>query len=295
MNNKLKNYSTQPDPEVWNKIRKTLRRQEFRRQAIGGTFGTVIAVAAIVTVVLWPYDTKTTVSEPAQTQVAQVSEMPSEASPVVNELTAEVAEVQAQQQPAMVSNAPRQAKAEENNQESSAPVVVPTATSTTVSQPQVAPVVENRPVETVRPAVTSRPTAKVEPTTSKAVAQPAEVETTVAENPPATPAVKNPINNEIIEDTILWIPNAFAPASDDYDVASFRARLNKTEVSILNYRITIFNRQGHQVFHSSDINQAWDGTYKGRALPQGGYVYVIYYVDKDGLTHQRKGTVALIR
>lgn len=113
------------------------------------------------------------------------------------------------------------------------------------------------------------------------------------EDCPASKEVKN--TNSAVEDTILWVPNAFAPSSDNPDITTFRARLNQSGASVANYRIRIFNRQGHLVFHSIDINQAWDGTYKGRALPQGGYVYVIRYVDRDGLIHQRKGTVALIR
>ena len=33
MNDKLKNYATAPDPEVWEKIEKTMRRRVLRRYA----------------------------------------------------------------------------------------------------------------------------------------------------------------------------------------------------------------------------------------------------------------------
>jgi len=297
MNDKLKNYSTQPDPEVWKKIQKTLRRQELRKQIIGGSIGTVIAVAAIVTVVLWPYDTKPTVTETAMPQVAQVAETPAQNSPAIEDLTAETAQVQAQQQPAMTPVSPKQVVQVEENTLNTAVQATTTGKSvpTIVSQPKISPVEESRPAETPRPAIVTRPSTNTMVATPKVEPEPVELESTVAESNPATPAVKNPIGSGVIEDTILWVPNAFAPASDNPDVTTFRARLNKADASILNYRLTIFNRQGHLVFQSYDINHAWDGSYKGRALPQGGYVYVIYYVDKDGLTHQRKGTVALIR
>ncbi len=293
MDNRLKNYSAQPDPEVWNKIRKTLRRQEFRRQAIGGAIGTVIAVAAIVTVVLWPYDTKPTATQEALPQMAQVTAAPTPASPAEEAMA--TAPVQAQeQQPATQPVATQPAmKNETALQPHTAPVVAESQPAA-VQQPAEA-VAEVRSIEAKKAAAVETPAAKQEQAAAKADVQPAAKETNLPENAPAAPAVKSQVNSGVIGDTILWVPNAFAPSSDNPDITTFRARLNKTDASILNYRISIFNRQGHQVFQSNDINQAWDGTYKGRTLPQGGYVYVIYYVDKDGLTHQRKGTVALIR
>ncbi len=297
MNNNLKNYTTQPDPEVWNKIQKTLRRQEFRRQAVGGSIGMLVAVAAIATVVLWPYDTKNAVPQSVLPPVAQVTETVVQPSPANEPLATQAAQQLAQQQPVMNPTAQQQMVVEMADQQ----LVAPAATAlATVMAPSI-PAVEESKVES-KPAVENRSesaavsAAKTIPAKPKREPSPVvEEERPVVENIPATKAEKSTINNGVIEDTILWVPNAFAPNSDNPDITTFRARLNKSDASVANYRITIFNRQGHQVFHSIDINQAWDGTYKGRALPQGGYVYVIFYVDKDGLTHQRKGTVALIR
>ena len=97
------------------------------------------------------------------------------------------------------------------------------------------------------------------------------------------------------DDTILWIPNAFAPASDDASITIFRPRLSRPGETLTDYRLAIFNRRGMQVFHTNSLDQGWNGTYNGRPLPQGAYVYVIYYTDKDHIRHQRKGTVTLIR
>ncbi len=294
MDNKLRNYSSQPDPEVWNKIRKTLRRQEFRRQMVGGSIGAVIAVAAIVAVSLWPYNTPSASKETVVPTVAQVTKAPAQATPAM-EQEVEAAKMQVQQ-PFQAPSSHLSKNNETAVQQASLPSLsVPVVPSNANGQVLVVKP-ESYSAEENVPAVVAQPIAFTEPTPAKVeTPAPAQVETNIVENKPIKQVEKNTINNGVIEDTILWVPNAFAPSSDNPDITTFRARLNKADASVRNYRITIFNRQGHQVFHSIDINQSWDGTYKGRALPQGGYVYVIYYVDKDGLTHQRRGTVALIR
>jgi len=294
MDNKLRNYSSQPDPEVWNKIRKTLRRQELRRQMVGGSIGAVIAVAAIVAVSLWPYNTPSASNETVVPTVAQVTKAPAQATPAM-EQEVEAAKMQVQQ-PFQAPSSHLSKNNETAVQQASLPLLsVPVVPSNANGQVLVVKP-ESYSAEENVPAVVAQPIAFTEPTPAKVeTPAPAQVETNIVENKPIKQVEKNTINNGVIEDTILWVPNAFAPSSDNPDITTFRARLNKADASVSNYRITIFNRQGHQVFHSIDINQSWDGTYKGRALPQGGYVYVIYYVDKDGLTHQRRGTVALIR
>lgn len=294
MDNKLRNYSSQPDPEVWNKIRKTLRRQELRRQMVGGSIGAVIAVAAIVAVSLWPYNTPSASKETVVPTVAQVTKAPAQATPAM-EQEVEAAKMQVHQ-PFQAPSSHLSKNNETAVQQASLPSLsVPVVPSNANGQVLVVKP-ESYSAEENVPAVVAQPIAFTEPTPAKVeTPAPAQVETNIVENKPIKQVEKNTINNGVIEDTILWVPNAFAPSSDNPDITTFRARLNKADASVSNYRITIFNRQGHQVFHSIDINQSWDGTYKGRALPQGGYVYVIYYVDKDGLTHQRRGTVALIR
>ena len=294
MDNKLRNYSSQPDPEVWNKIRKTLRRQELRRQMVGGSIGAVIAVAAIVAVSLWPYNTPSASNETVVPTVAQVTKAPAQATPAM-EQEVEAAKMQVQQ-PFQAPSSHISKNNETAVQQASLPSLsVPVVPSNANGQVLVVKP-ESYSAEENVPAVVAQPIAFTEPTPAKVeTPAPAQVETNIVENKPIKQVEKNTINNGVIEDTILWVPNAFAPSSDNPDITTFRARLNKADASVSNYRITIFNRQGHQVFHSIDINQSWDGTYKGRALPQGGYVYVIYFVDKDGLTHQRRGTVALIR
>jgi gliding motility-associated-like protein len=261
---------------------------------VGGSIGAVIAVAAIVAVSLWPYNTPSASNETVVPTVAQVTKAPAQATPAM-EQEVEAAKMQVQQ-PFQAPSSHISKNNETAVQQASLPSLsVPVVPSNANGQVLVVKA-ESYSAEENVPAVVAQPIAFTEPTPAKVeTPAPAQVETNIVENKPIKQVEKNTINNGVIEDTILWVPNAFAPSSDNPDITTFRARLNKADASVSNYRITIFNRQGHQVFHSIDINQSWDGTYKGRALPQGGYVYVIYYVDKDGLTHQRRGTVALIR
>ena len=289
MKEELRNYSTQPDPEVWNKISKTLRRQNFRRQAIGGSIGLLIAVLAIVGVVSWPYDSLSVAPVPASPQMAQAVDVTEPEGSEVVALAEEAAQVQKEQLPAVVPTANSLSEEKAEPAAAATPVAIETPAPTVPVQPKQTTPIESS-ANVVVPSV-----PLVVPTAVQEEPQPIVAENDEVEKVKSTPATKIVTPNGVIEDTILWVPNAFAPASDDPQITTFRARLNKPEMSLTNYRITIFNRTGHQVFHSTDINQAWDGTYKGRPLPQAGYVYVIYYVDKDGLTHQRKGSVALIR
>jgi len=100
---------------------------------------------------------------------------------------------------------------------------------------------------------------------------------------------------------VLWagksffIPNAFTPNGDGLnDVFGAIPRLDYVN----QYRISIFNRWGQMIFDTSDLNQGWDGTFKGEACQAGVYVYRIVYQDFGMGTQENKvmeGTVMLVR
>lgn len=60
-------------------------------------------------------------------------------------------------------------------------------------------------------------------------------------------------------------------------------------------RAQVFNRYGAKVFESNDYKNTWDGTYKGKALPDGTYYYVISYKLINGQTVILKGDVTILR
>jgi gliding motility-associated-like protein len=65
----------------------------------------------------------------------------------------------------------------------------------------------------------------------------------------------------------------------------------------VNYEITIFNRWGEMIFQSTNPNEGWDGTFRGKKMPASLYPYVIVYenLENPGEKVSLTGTVALIR
>lgn len=91
--------------------------------------------------------------------------------------------------------------------------------------------------------------------------------------------------------TLLNIPNAFAPGSMG---ANTQFKLIKKGIANLKY-FRIFNRWGEKMFETTDIDQGWDGTFKGQAQPMGVYIYEVEAVTTNGKIFTKQGNVTLIR
>jgi len=86
------------------------------------------------------------------------------------------------------------------------------------------------------------------------------------------------------------VPNAFTPNGDgnnDCFGITYRGYVGEFEMSV-------FNRWGERVFHTKNQSDCWDGTFNGKPLPAGTYVYMIraFALCGDAV---RRGTVELIR
>jgi len=88
----------------------------------------------------------------------------------------------------------------------------------------------------------------------------------------------------------LLYPNAFAPNGRN---RSFGALGNYNMVS--RYALRIFNRYGEEVFASADPAARWDGTYKGKPVSMGTYVWVATYTYRNRMQKTQKGTVMVLR
>jgi gliding motility-associated-like protein len=53
----------------------------------------------------------------------------------------------------------------------------------------------------------------------------------------------------------------------------------------------VYNRRGERVFSSSDYNNDWDGTWKGKSLPNDTYYYFVRCYNKK----LAKGTVNILK
>ena len=283
MNDKLKHMTEQPDPEVWQRIGKSMHRAVRLRRMAMGTAGAAVVGAVLAVALLWPRTEEPTLQANESPVVAQAD--------VQN-----VSSVQTVDKTSVAQTTEGMISVEESHPEV---IVLSTTAEETTAQTAVEKGTSEVSIVTAssKAPVASIATPKQEPTPEEvAQASVAETESNVVDPVVgAEPEIVKIGGGVKMEDTILWIPNVFVPESDDAEYSTFRVRMNKTAGSVSNFRMTIFNRAGHQVFHSNDINYGWDGTYRGRALPQAAYVYVIYYTDKDKVQHQRKGTITLVR
>ena len=267
MNKQLKDYTAQPDPEVWNRIENTLHRRALLRRwtHIGAGAAAAAIVAAIVLIPAGkPASSPATpiIATPGTTQIAQAN-----------------IETAVDQSNTLEPSNPQ-------TLETSKPQTFKPSSPQTLepSNPQ-----ESR-MENYQSAAAN---SQLSTFNSQLSSNPVAQDLTDVATEPQQPVQKAATSGQ--DDTILWIPNAFAPASDDASITIFRPRLSRPGETLTDYRLAIFNRRGMQVFHTNSLDQGWNGTYNGRPLPQGAYVYVIYYTDKDHIRHQRKGTVTLIR
>lgn len=88
----------------------------------------------------------------------------------------------------------------------------------------------------------------------------------------------------------IYIPNAFTPNRDVRNNVWYVYGTLVKEIQIL-----VFNRWGEKIFESNDIEQGWDGTFKGKICQEDLYIYKV--VAKDYFNEERKlvGHINLFR
>ena len=92
----------------------------------------------------------------------------------------------------------------------------------------------------------------------------------------------------------LFVPNAFTPDGD-----GFNDFFGPQGLNVYDFEFYVFNRWGEQIFASRDINNMWDGTYKGNECQIDVYVWKVYYkveAEWGGLSREQQvGRVTLLR
>ncbi len=90
----------------------------------------------------------------------------------------------------------------------------------------------------------------------------------------------------VLPDFTFYLPNAFIPGDPEENLAIFRPFGALLEY----YRLDVYNRWGARLYEGKP-NEGWDGRLdNGDFVPQGTYVYDIYYKDSDGLLQRKTGT-----
>ncbi|MBI2281137.1 MAG: gliding motility-associated C-terminal domain-containing protein [Bacteroidetes bacterium] len=88
----------------------------------------------------------------------------------------------------------------------------------------------------------------------------------------------------------LFVPSAFSPNSDGVNDC-----LSVYNNCIESMDFKVFSRWGEVVYQSIDINDCWDGTFKGTALNTAVFVYRLDAVLLNGEEVKLKGNVSLIK
>ncbi|SHJ81578.1 gliding motility-associated C-terminal domain-containing protein [Tangfeifania diversioriginum] len=89
-------------------------------------------------------------------------------------------------------------------------------------------------------------------------------------------------------------PNAFRPNSPIEENRTFMPL--KTGVDETRFHLKIYNRWGELVFETNSPDNPWKGEKQnGQSVPAGNYVWIANYFDIQGIEHQKKGQVLLIR
>ena len=88
----------------------------------------------------------------------------------------------------------------------------------------------------------------------------------------------------------FFIPNVFSPngdgLNDDVNIHGF---------CIATFNLRIFNRWGELVFQTTDKSQGWDGTFRGKPMDTGVFVYSVDGITIENKPFSQKGNITLLR
>ena len=88
----------------------------------------------------------------------------------------------------------------------------------------------------------------------------------------------------------FYAPNAFTP---DGDV--FNNSYAVSAIGVKEFDFMIFNRWGELIYQTSDIYFEWDGSYKGKMVPDEALVYRTKVTDLEGFVHEYFGTITILK
>lgn len=102
-------------------------------------------------------------------------------------------------------------------------------------------------------------------------------------------------NIQVLEECppVLFVPNAFSPNGDGlndvFGVISFYVK---------QFEITIYNEWGEVVYHSTNVEDTWDGIYREEKAISGTYAYVVSYGSTENgelVSKEISGSITLIK
>lgn len=88
----------------------------------------------------------------------------------------------------------------------------------------------------------------------------------------------------------LFIPNVFSPNNDAINDC-YRVNGRNSDI----FHLQVFDRWGRLVFETRDINECWDGNFRGRPLPESVYFGTVKLLDCFGKRVTETETITLVR
>ena len=284
---RFENYTEQPDPKVWESVNNTLHHKiALRRSLIAGGF---VVLAAIGSVIGFTLTHKTSPIMAQQTGIAehlQPSVVP-ESTVATNPIMQQEKKNLAREQKVSPSVSQDQTLTTSPSENIPAAVVPATVLATTpidvIDQPQ---------------------TNDVEPTVAGHEIPTMAHNTTIdhvqdkSTTPVPTVKTSNFITDTLSEDFTnfkSFIPTAISP-DNGTNAGIFRVNPKiKDYITIEQFKMYIYNRGGRMVFHSTSLDEGWNGISNGSKQPYGSYVYIIEYRDGDGKLQRVQGSFILVR
>lgn len=92
------------------------------------------------------------------------------------------------------------------------------------------------------------------------------------------------------EDCEIYVPNAFSPNDDGVNDVTF---VHGACIQTCNFKV--FDRWGTLVFHSTNPQQGWDGTFKGQKLESAVFMWTLEVTTDAGTFVRKKGNIAIVR
>lgn len=89
----------------------------------------------------------------------------------------------------------------------------------------------------------------------------------------------------------LWVPNCITASNTDGLNDKFQI-LYSGKVEF--HYIRFYNRWGELVYESHDINEKWDGSYKGQIFHNVVYNYILEYVNYNGTRIEKRGSLTVL-
>jgi gliding motility-associated-like protein len=95
---------------------------------------------------------------------------------------------------------------------------------------------------------------------------------------------------KVEDEFVMYVPNAFSPNNDGVNDMFFA----KGD-GFKDFKMTIFDRWGTQVFTTNDIAKGWDGHFHSNPVMEDVYVWKIECKTTKGESKMLKGHVSIIK